>query len=269
MKSLAEKHAEPAMEGNAFYRRALQLLNESKIPYLVGGAYALAHYTGVARDTKDIDIFVRPHDCQRVLDWFGNQGFRAELTFPHWLGKVFYSQFFLDVIFSSGNGIATVDDRWFSHSVPAELMGEPARFCPVEEMIWSKSYIQERERFDGADIHHLLRARGTYMDWTRLLERFGDHWRILFGHLVVFGFVYPRERAKVPNWVMQDLVTRLKKEPSDNGDALRVCQGTLLSREQYLIDVDEWGYEDAREEPQGNMSAADIRHWTAAIDEKK
>ena len=33
-----------------------------------------------------------------------------------------------------------------------------------------------------------------------------------------------------------------------------VCQGTLLSREQYLIDIDRWGYADARLEPRGPMS---------------
>ena len=34
----------------------------------------------------------------------------------------------------------------------------------------------------------------------------------------------------------------------------KVCQGTLLSRAQYLVDVDEWGYEDARLQPRGTMT---------------
>jgi hypothetical protein len=46
----------------------------------------------------------------------------------------------------------------------------------------------------------------------------------------------------------------------------KVCQGTLLSRAQYLVDTDEWGYEDARLEPRGGMSADQIETWTAAID---
>jgi hypothetical protein len=31
-----------------------------KLEYLVGGGYAMAHYTGIARNTKDLDIFIRP-----------------------------------------------------------------------------------------------------------------------------------------------------------------------------------------------------------------
>ena len=35
----------------------------------------------------------------------------------------------------------------------------------------------------------------------------------------------------------------------------RLCRGTLLSRSQYLTDVYEWGYQDARLAPHGRMSA--------------
>ena len=60
----------------------------------------------------------------------------------------------------------------------------------------------ERERYDGADVAHLLRAHGDRLDWPRLLRRFGPHWRVLLSHLVLFGFIYPGERALVPAWVM-------------------------------------------------------------------
>ena len=48
----------------------------------------------------------------------------------------------------------------------------------------------------------------------------------------------------------------------------KVCQGTLLSRAQYLVDVDEWGYEDARITPRGSMTEEQIAVWTAAIDQR-
>ena len=41
----------------AFYRRTMNLLNEASIPFLVGGAYALARYSAVERHTKDFDSF--------------------------------------------------------------------------------------------------------------------------------------------------------------------------------------------------------------------
>jgi hypothetical protein len=32
----------------------------------------------------------------------------------------------------------------------------------------------ERERFDGADVAHIILAYGDRLDWRRLLERFGS-----------------------------------------------------------------------------------------------
>jgi hypothetical protein len=55
----------------------------------------------------------------------------------------------MDVIFSSGTR-SRVDDlvRARAEGQRAGLIG----LTPVEEMIWSKAFIQERERFDGADV---------------------------------------------------------------------------------------------------------------------
>ena len=66
----------------------------------------------------------------------------------------------MDVIFNSGNGVARVDDLWFDHAPRTNVLGVIVRLSPAEEMIWSKAFIQERERFDGADVLHLLREVG-------------------------------------------------------------------------------------------------------------
>jgi hypothetical protein len=251
-----------------YYCRAIQTLRESAVPFLVGGAYAFERYTGIARHTKDFDIFVRPADLDRTLQVFKDAGYHTELTFPHWLGKAFCSGDFIDVIFGSGNGLAVVDDEWFAYAVDADVLGIPLQLCPPEEMIWSKALIQERERFDGADVAHVLRAQAEHLDWERLLCRFGDRWRVLLSHLTLFGFIYPAERDKVPTAVMDELLGRMQQELRAPAPAERVCQGTLLSREQYLVDVERWGYADARLAPHGAMTREDVDHWTAAIDSK-
>ena len=246
-----------------FYRDVLQKLDATGIPFLVGGALAFSHYSNVPRDTKDMDVFVRPADCPRVLEAFAADGYRTELTFPHWLGKVWQGESFMDVIFASGNGIARVDDLWFDHSTKANVLGVIARLSPVEEMIWSKAFVQERERFDGADVIHLLRETGPSLDWPRLLMRFGDHWRVLLSHLILFGFVYPDRRESVPAWVMDELIRRLGvSRPRTDND---VCYGTLLSREQYLYDVERLRYRDGRLEPTGAMTPEQIAIWSASI----
>jgi hypothetical protein len=160
-----------------------------------------------------------------------------------------------------------VDDDWFAYAIEDKVLDIPVRLCPPEEMIWSKAFIEERERYDGADIAHVLRACSTQLAWSRLLQRFGEHWRVLLSHLVLFGFIYPGERTQVPEWVMCDLLSRLQHESRAAAADERLCQGTLLSRAQYLVDFLHWGYQDARLRPQGQMTQEEINHWTAAIDE--
>jgi aminoglycoside-2''-adenylyltransferase len=250
----------------AFYMDALRQLHETNIPFLIGGAFAFSHYSKVPRDTKDIDVFVRPADCPRVLDAFAQAGYETEMPFPHWLGKIRRGPHFMDVIFNSGNAVARVDDLWFDHSTRADILGTIVRLSPVEEMIWSKAFIQERERFDGADVMHLLRETAPTLDWPRLLMRFGDYWRVLLSHLILFGFVYPDKRHNIPAWVMEELLRRLSvSRPNANSD---VCYGTLLSREQYLHDVERTKYRDGRAEPIGAMTEEQIRIWTEAISNK-
>jgi hypothetical protein len=241
------------------------VLQAAKVPFLVGGGHAIAHYVGMTRHTKDFDIFVYPHDCVRILEVLHTAEYHTELTFPYWLGKACKGPACIDVIFSSGNGIATVDEAWFAHAVAGSMLGIPVHFCPPEELLWSKSYVMERERYDGADIMHLLHACGAQFDWPRLLERFGAHWRVLLNYLILFGFVYPARQSCIPLWVMQDLLSRLQYELHHAPPVGHLCQGTLLSRAQYLIDIERWGYHDARLMPTGLMTAVDIAHWTAAI----
>ncbi len=247
-----------------FYRSVLDVLRQSGPPFLVGGAYALARYTGVVRHTKDLDLFVRPADAPRALDVLAAAGWRTEITFSHWLGKAFGGEDFIDVIYSSGNGLCRVDDAWFTHAVEAEILGGPARLCPPEEIIWQKAFIQERERFDGADVAHLILARGRTLDWRRLIERFGSHWPVLFSHLVLFRYIYPSEKECIPETVLRDLSARWQAERAAPAPADAPCRGVLLSRMQYLPDLERGGYSDVRLRPEGEMSGEQVKAWTDA-----
>jgi hypothetical protein len=252
---------------STFYKGVLQALDASGVPVLVGGAYALAIYTGIERDTKDFDLFLRQSDYDRATRVLAANGYETELKFPHWLGKVHAGSWCVDLIFNSGNGLTRVDDAWFEHAAEADVLGVPAKVMPAEEMIWSKAFVMERERYDGADVVHLLDARAERLNWPRLLDRMGLHWRVLLSHLVQFGYIYPGEGHRIPAWVMKDLLDRLRNEVDAPGSTTPICRGTLVSREQYLHDVQSQGYIDARLKPTGSLSAEDIAIWTAGIDE--
>jgi hypothetical protein len=247
-----------------FYRHALSILSDAGIPHLVGGAYAFARYTGIVRHTKDFDVFIRREDFRRASWEFQKAGYKSELNFPHWLGKAYKGEDFVDLIFSAGNGVARVDNLWFDHAVPEKVFGVDVDLIPPEEMIWSKGLIMERERFDGADIAHVIRAQGEKLDWARLIDRYGPFWRALFSHIVLYGFIYPSDRSKVPAWVVEELSKRLAKETKAGNDDEKVCYGTIISRQQYLKDINDWGYADARLVHE-TMSEDEIEHWTDSI----
>src|SRR5947208_15268509 len=92
-----------------FYVEALRKLEETGISFLLGGAFAFSQYSKVPRDTKDIDVFVRPADCPRVLEAFSAAGYETESPFPPWLGKIRRDGHFMDMISPSGNGVARID----------------------------------------------------------------------------------------------------------------------------------------------------------------
>ena len=240
------------------------MLSDAAVPFLVGGSHAFLEYTGIVRNTKDFDLFVRHADVDRAMGALRDAGYRTELTFPHWLGKAWQHDDFVDLVFNSGNGVCPVDDGWFEHAVETQVLGMPVKIVPCEELLWQKAFIMERERFDGADIMHILRARSRNLAWDRLLQRFGDRWPLLYTYLVFFSFVYPSDAHGLPGVVLDDLAARHAAQRA-SPPAERVCHGTLVSRAQYLIDIGQYGYADARLAPRGSMSAEDAIFWTWAI----
>lgn len=247
-----------------FYTRVLAGLDEAGIGCLIGGAYALFRYAGIERDTKDLDVFVRRADMAKALAVGRSLGYATQIEAQHWIGKIIDGDHFVDVIHSSGNGVCGVDEDWFAHAEPASILGRAAALIPPEEMLWTKSFVQDRGRYDGADIAHLLRARASTMDWRRVLRRFGeDHWPVLLAHLVLFGYVYPSDRTLVPAAVYEELVSRYLRSLESPGES-KLCRGPLFSFMDYLPDL-RGGYLDARLKPAGPLTAGEVRSWTRRL----
>ena len=254
---------------SAFYRDALERLSQSGIPFLVGGAFALGHYTSIERHTKDLDLFLREADVGRALDLFRAAGYSADLPFPHWLGKVCCGSQYVDLIFQFRQWRR--DRRRRVVRSRRQRRGSRAAGAPVpaggDDLV--QGLRPGAERSDGADVLHLLRVRGRSLDWDRLMARFGPHWRVLFAHLVMFGFVYPGRQHHIPRWVTDTLLARFAADRDNDEVPDTVCNGTLLSREQYVFDVNDLAYDDARVEPRGRLTPREVSIWTAAIDDEK
>lgn len=235
--------AEQNLQNQAFYKKVLELMQESKIPFLIGGAFSLTFHTGVSRDTKDLDIYVEAKDYTHVLDFFAERGFEVQVYDVRWIVKIFKGDLFADVIFNSTNNICRVDHTWFERSVEGSLFDCKVRFLSPEELLWSKSYVRNRERYDGADICHLILKQGKEMDWKHVLERLDPHWHLLLIDILLFQFVYPSDfMSCIPKWLFDELITRAQEQYKLPAPLQRVCRGPLIDNTQYAIDVKEWDY---------------------------
>ncbi|WP_029010635.1 nucleotidyltransferase family protein [Azospirillum halopraeferens] len=231
-------------EAEAFYAESLRLLTESGIPFLLGGTYAVCAYTGISRPTKDIDVFCKAGDFPRILSYFQDRGYGTAIEDERWLGKVLQGELFFDVIFNSAVSVNPVTERWFKESHTVTLFGREVQVTPPTELIYSKAFVQIRHKYDGADVAHLILRQHDRIDWKRLLSYMEQYWEVLLIHLLNFRFIYPSERDLVPQWLMDELLTRLSERTRLPVPQTRICRGRLFSREDYLIDVTQWGFAD-------------------------
>lgn len=223
-------------EAGPVYERALAALNEDGVDFLVGGALALNAYTGIWRDTKDLDVFCRPEDSTRLLRALAKAGFATEVVYESWLGKGWRGDVFVDVIWRNANALFPVTRSWFDRADTLELFGLPERIIPLEELLVSKMMVCGRYRFDGADIMHLLHASGKRLDWDRLIELCGEHVELMLAHLHMFRWGYPGSRDRVPD----EVIERFEKLARESRSSYGPFRARLLDIQSFQVDVDGW-----------------------------
>lgn len=226
-----------------FYKEALDLLKQTGVDFMLGGAFAMFHYTGIYRDTKDLDIFCRPADYPKILKFFAEKGYEAVTYDVRWLAKVFKGEYFIDIIFDTVNNIGRVDDSWLQKAPAVTVFGREVKILAAEELVFCKVYVQNRERFDGADVNHILLKSGKNFDWDRLMRRMDPHWHILLAALLMFQFCYPGDyREIIPQSLFEELLRRAREQYDIPPPYEKVCRGPIIDQTQYAIDVKEWNY---------------------------
>ena len=229
------------------FREVLQLLTDQGVPFVVSGAFALQTHTGIYRDTKDLDLFLSTEDAQRAIQVLQEDGFQCEVADPVWLAKAHRGEFFVDLITGMSNGVVNVDRSWIDRATPSELFGVPVRVLGPEELILSKLFVTRRERFDGADIVHVIYGTHGQLDWDWLLQSVAEHWEVLYWMLVLFHYAYPSKVDYVPSRIWDDLMNRFQTAIR-NPDRNAPFRGSLIDPLMFAIDVDEWGMPDMNEE---------------------
>lgn len=239
--------AEPLLRGEDsehFIQQAVRDLCDGEVPFLVAGTFAVSAYTGITRLTKDLDIFCKAGDAQRLLAYFQATDYTVEIEDDRWLGKVFKGPEFFDIIFASSNGTMPVGDDWFEQARRINLYDREVGIVGPTDLIWSKCFVQMRHRYDGADIAHLILKMHEQIDWHRLLAHMEVHWEVLLTHLLNFRWIYPSERDAVPSWLLTELLERLDAQRQLPPPKVKICRGRMYSHVDFDIDVREWGFAD-------------------------
>ncbi|HET9181253.1 MAG TPA: nucleotidyltransferase [Candidatus Angelobacter sp.] len=228
-----------AAEQESLFREVIQLMESKQVPVVISGAFALHEHTGIWRDTKDLDFFLPAQEVGRALQVLEQDGFKTEIPDPIWLAKAHRKGFFVDLITGMSNGVVRVDYSWIRRASRSQVFGLSVRVLAPEELIASKIFVTRRERFDGADICHVIYGTRGNLDWRRLMNLAGEHWQILLWALVLYQYVYPAHTDYVPRQIWEELLERFKvelKHPNRGVD----FRGSLIDEKMFAIDVTEW-----------------------------
>lgn len=252
------------VEQAALFREVLIALEEKHVPYAVSGAFALRQHTGICRFTKDLDLFMTPRTALEVLPYLQQRGFECEVRDPVWLAKACRGEFFVDLITGMSNGVLAVDESWIARSSPAVIDGVKTRVLAPEELVASKIFVARRERFDGADIAHVIYGTYPSFDWDRELQLMGEHWEMLLWSLLLFRYVYPAQTHYVPAAFWDELLQRFQREIA-NPHPQASFRGSLVDHNMFAIDVDEWRLANLLKEKRKSRLEEIAQSMTAGI----
>jgi hypothetical protein len=217
----------------AVYREVIRQVRAEGLRFAFGGAFATAVYTGDIRNTKDFDFYILPADrepMRRAMRRAGLQDHFGQLPYDRsWIYRASDGDVIVDAIWAMANHRADVDRQWLELGREVEMRGERLRPIPVEELIWSKLYVFQRERCDWPDVLNLLDAQASSIDWDRLLRRLDRDAPLLAGAMSVFAWLAPDRAATIPSAVWQQLGLRPFVEPG-SPDVVQYRASLLESR---------------------------------------
>ena len=176
---------------------------------MLGGGFALATFTGRWRDTKDIDFYIHPGDRDTVVASLTRAGF--EDYFPQrsydrkWIYRSIKSGVIVDIIWAMANQRAQVDERWFECATPAQIRGEKLQVLPMEEFLWCKLYIMQRDHCDWTDVFNLVYANGNHLDWVHIINRLEEDVPLLRAMLEIYSWLCPKKARRLPATLWKQL----------------------------------------------------------------
>ena len=199
------------------FRQALEALNRSVVPYVIGGAFAIHHYTGIWRNTNDLDVYLERKHVRRAVHALSRAGFRdhGEMAAGDrkWIYHAVKNHGFVDLIWQPPNHLSPVDETVHARGEDGMFLNIPTRFMPADDLVWAKVFTMNHHRCDWPDVFHVVRARPKNFDWEHLVGKMAEHWPVLLSFIVLYDWTYPREAQSIPQGVRDELLKRKRGLP--------------------------------------------------------
>ena len=218
-----------------FHRRVVESLGKRGIRFAVGGGVAFSAYSGRWRNTKDLDLFILQADRDSAIQAVTEAGFSDyfdQLPYdPAWIYRGYKEGHIVDLIWAMANHSTFVDEQWLGPSRSVLIHGLELPLTPVEELVFSKLYVIQRERCDWQDLFNIIYRQGERLDWPRLLEIVGIDAPVLGAMMRVYAWLCPEPATALPGWIWE----RMCVLPPDPAPGRGVDRGRIA-----LIDTRDW-----------------------------
>jgi hypothetical protein len=198
------------------YQQVIELFRKQGKRFSLGGAFALAAYTGCWRNTKDLDLYILPDDRDEMINLITSSGFQDYFDVLEydrsWIFRAHQGDVIIDLIWAMANARVEVDELWLTEKVHVDVRGESLPVIPVEELIWAKLYVLQKDRCDWPDVLNLVHTSGPEVDWEHLLARLGEDADLLGSLMAVFRWLDPERARQLPPSIWERLHLPIPEE---------------------------------------------------------
>jgi hypothetical protein len=220
----------------SFYKEVIEAVKGTDCHFALGGAFAWACYTGLYRNTKDLDLYVMPDEKEnfiRALSSIGATDLFASQSYDRgWIYRSTRDGYIVDIIWAMANYRRPLDKDYIEAGPIMDVRGERLHVLPAEELILNKLYILQRGRCDWFDVFNLLYSTPDELDWKRLIDKLGEDAPLLAGAMKVYAWLCPGRVRQLPEFIWQALGL---SRPTESGpDFVRERVLLLDSRPWFL-----------------------------------
>ncbi|WP_054814712.1 nucleotidyltransferase family protein [Nocardia arizonensis] len=148
--------------------RAVNALAAADVPFAVAGGCAVYARGGPASQ-HDVDLLVKPGDCDRAVRSLARAGLRVCDPPEDWLRKVYAGNVLVDVIYRPND--RPVTDELLNRATTMRIGPAKAPVVSGTDLMVDKMLVFDAHRLNFAPLLHIARDLREQVDWAQVAEQ--------------------------------------------------------------------------------------------------